>query len=145
VNILDTDIVTFLQRGSGEEYSAINENLSLSRGDIGIAIVTFEEQMKGWLSKCTRAKTPDEYVRYSFKLRLALDYYRDKIVLDFDAAAAMHYRGLSHLKTRIGTMDLRIASIARSLNATLVTRNTADFRHVPGLRVEDWTIPPEKP
>ena len=42
-------------------------------------------------------------------------------------------------------MDLRIASIAKARNATLVTHNLSDFRQVPGLKVEDWTIPPKKP
>ena len=35
-------------------------------------------------------------------------------------------------------MDLKIASIALANDATLLTRNTNDFRRVYGLRVEDW-------
>jgi len=42
-------------------------------------------------------------------------------------------------RIRVSTMDLRIASIALSLDMTLLTRNLTDFRLVPGLRVEDWT------
>jgi predicted nucleic acid-binding protein len=37
-------------------------------------------------------------------------------------------------------MDLRIASVALVSNATLLTRNLRDFRHVPDLAVEDWTV-----
>jgi predicted nucleic acid-binding protein len=37
-------------------------------------------------------------------------------------------------------MDLRIASIAPSKGLTLVTRNSPDFRRVPRLNIEDWTI-----
>ncbi len=36
-------------------------------------------------------------------------------------------------------MDLKIAAIAMSLGATLLSRNLADFKKVPELKVEDWT------
>jgi len=36
-------------------------------------------------------------------------------------------------------MDLRIAAIVLSRDATLLSGNLADFREVPGLKVEDWT------
>lgn len=39
----------------------------------------------------------------------------------------------------LGDNDLWIAVTALSIGATLVTRDQ-DFRHVPGLMVEDWTI-----
>ncbi|WP_395092089.1 hypothetical protein [Armatimonas sp.] len=37
-------------------------------------------------------------------------------------------------------MDLKIASIALSNQATLLTRNLRDYSKVPGLRCEDWTL-----
>jgi len=35
-------------------------------------------------------------------------------------------------------MDLKIASVARVNDATLLSRNLQDFQKVPGLRVADW-------
>jgi tRNA(fMet)-specific endonuclease VapC len=37
-------------------------------------------------------------------------------------------------------MDLKIAAIVVSRDATLLSQNLADFRQDPGLQVEDWTI-----
>lgn len=47
---------------------------------------------------------------------------------------------LTGAKVRVGTKDLRIASIVLANNATLLTRNNRDFSRVPDLRSEDWTI-----
>jgi predicted nucleic acid-binding protein len=45
----------------------------------------------------------------------------------------------SHTKTCIGPNDLMIATIAESNNLTLVTtHNTAEFRRVKSLRIDDW-------
>jgi tRNA(fMet)-specific endonuclease VapC len=40
----------------------------------------------------------------------------------------------------IGSMDLLIAAHARSLNVTLVTNNTGEFKRIRGLQVENWAI-----
>lgn len=59
-------------------------------------------------------------------------------VLDFDAWAEAEYRRQRKSGVRIGTLDLRIASIVLVQNATLLTANAKDFSQVPGLRFEDW-------
>ena len=68
-----------------------------------------------------------------------LDNYRHIPVLPFDEQAAAEYERLRRSRIRIGTMDLKIAAIALSLDATLLSRNLVDFAKVPGLKVEDWT------
>ena len=60
-------------------------------------------------------------------------------MLDFDEAAAERFLQLRRSRLRLGSMDLKIAAIALAQETTLLSRNLADFRRVPGLLVEDWT------
>jgi tRNA(fMet)-specific endonuclease VapC len=56
----------------------------------------------------------------------------------FDDRAADKFTNLRQQRIRIGTMDLKIASIALVNDALLVTSNLSDFALVPALRCEDW-------
>lgn len=38
----------------------------------------------------------------------------------------------------VGTTDMMIGAVALLHDLTLVTHNTADFRNISGLRLEDW-------
>jgi tRNA(fMet)-specific endonuclease VapC len=69
----------------------------------------------------------------------------DVRVLGFDHACALEFgkvRGrLLQQGLSVPTADLMIAAVALVHNLTLVTHNTADFRHIPGLRLDDWLTP----
>jgi len=56
----------------------------------------------------------------------------------WDARSAQTFVNLRRQGVRIGSMDLKIACIALAHDATLLTRNAADFAQVPGLRIENW-------
>lgn len=62
--------------------------------------------------------------------------------LPFDDHCAAHYAliraDLAAQGKPIGPNDLMIAAIARAHNAVLVTRNSAEFGRVAGLRLERW-------
>jgi tRNA(fMet)-specific endonuclease VapC len=62
--------------------------------------------------------------------------------MDFDEQAQMMFQHLRAQRIRIGTLDLRIAAIALSREATLVTRNRQDFAGIPApLNIENWSLP----
>ena len=64
-------------------------------------------------------------------------------VLPFDDDAAAHAADIRAALHRsgnvIGPYDLMIAGHARSRGLVVVTGNLGEFRHVDGLRAEDWT------
>jgi tRNA(fMet)-specific endonuclease VapC len=79
-------------------------------------------------------------VRAQELLRSSEAYLADFRILPFDTTAAAHFdrfRDDKKLK-KIGRADLLIACIVLAHDATLVSRNTKDFAHVPGLKLENW-------
>lgn len=138
--ILDTDHVSFLEWSVGAEAERLRSRLQKTEGEtVATTIISFEEQTRGWLAYVAKARTVVQQVEAYRRLRKHLDVYRGILVLDFDELAATRYQQLRHSRIRVGTMDLRIAAIALTHDATLLSRNLVDFAKIPGLRVEDWT------
>jgi tRNA(fMet)-specific endonuclease VapC len=135
--ILDTDHVSLFQTG----HPLVTQRVqSTDPNAIGVTIVTVEEQMYGRLNRIRRAKSTDELRLAYFNLNRTLAYFQSISVLDFDSSAADCYQSIISQKIRVGTQDLKIAAIALSRNATIITRNLRDFGKVPGLQIEDWSI-----
>jgi len=65
-------------------------------------------------------------------------------VLSYDEQCAREFgriRGtLLRQGVSISSVDLMIAAVALVHDLTLVTHNTADFRQVPALRLDDWLV-----
>jgi tRNA(fMet)-specific endonuclease VapC len=73
--------------------------------------------------------------------RIENDLLPDVIVLDFDSARANQFgmvrAQLPQVGISVSRLDLLIASVALVHNLTLVTHNTADYRNIPNLRLDD--------
>jgi tRNA(fMet)-specific endonuclease VapC len=138
--ILDTDHLTWMQEEESAAKARLLEHLQgMDSTEIATTIITYEEQMRGWLAFKARAKNPSREIAAYANLRKHIEHYRTVNVLDFDEAAAAEVQRLRRLKIRVGTMDLKIAAIAIVQKATLLSRNLVDFRKDPGLKVQDWT------
>jgi tRNA(fMet)-specific endonuclease VapC len=105
---------------------------------IGVAIVTVEERMRGWLAVIAREKSTLRQVIGYRELALLFEFYEAFEIVPFDEAAARQYDDLRRQKLRIGSRDLKIAATAPVNNALLLSANRTDFERVPGLRVENW-------
>ena len=139
LHILDTDHVSLLL----QEHPGIQLKITQLSPDIAITIVTVQELFNGWVVRINDPKQAENFVNLYTKLWTTTQFIQGVQVLNFDRAADQQYRQLLRenpalRKNRI-QKDLRIASIALSLNATLVTRNHRDFSQVADLMVQDWT------
>jgi tRNA(fMet)-specific endonuclease VapC len=81
------------------------------------------------------------------KVLTAIDelLYQEVSLLEYDRGCANEF-GQARVQLRrsgidVPSIDLLIASVALVYDLTLVTHNTADFQHIPGLRLDDWLTP----
>lgn len=94
--------------------------------------------MRGWLASIRRVKhTSDQELPYG-RLISVVRFFQSWRILNFDATAAEQFAMLRASRIRIGTMDLKIASIVLANDATLLSANSRDFDQVPNLKVENW-------
>jgi tRNA(fMet)-specific endonuclease VapC len=136
--ILDTDHVSLWLQG----HYSIPSNLLSSKADIAVTIITVQELFNGWVVRINSPSQSDNLVGLYTKFWTTVEFLKSIQILNFDTAADKQYRALLRTypplrKNRI-QKDVRIAAIALSLNAVLVTRNQRDFTQVPGLALADW-------
>ncbi|QLE57721.1 type II toxin-antitoxin system VapC family toxin [Nostoc sp. TCL26-01] len=141
--ILDTDHVTLLQNS----HPVLIQHIRQKRPEsIAVTVITLEEKIKGWLKAVNNSN--NEPFKVNSKLVWAykgltdeIEFFKNIQILHFDKNTYEKYQILVLQKLKhIGTQDLRIAAITLSVNGILVTRNHRDFKKVPNLRLEDWTI-----
>ena len=137
--ILDTDHLSVLDRGRGNAQRLLQRLTSVNSIQVAVSIISYEEQMRGWLSYLAKAQTIAQQVETYKQLKRQLANYCTIPVLEFDEQAAQEFQRLRKEYPRLGTMDLKIASIVLVNQAVLLTRNSADFGQISGLSIEDWT------
>jgi tRNA(fMet)-specific endonuclease VapC len=137
--ILDTDHISILDRSGAESQILLDRLATIPATQFAVTIISYEEQMRGWLSYVTKAQTIEKQVLGYRQLRRQLMNYCTIPVVEFDLACTQEFQRLRKLYPRLGTMDLKIAAIALVNQSTLLTRNSIDFEQILGLIIEDWT------
>lgn len=139
--ILDTDQFSLLEWREGAARQNLLKRLSrIPPEQVFTTIITYEEQTRGWMAYAARARTTAHQVEAYGKLKHHLHIYSRVRVLDFDERAGAEFDRLKAMRIKIGSMDMKIASIALANGATLLTKNSKDFIRIPSLRIEDWSI-----
>lgn len=139
-HLLDTDHVSILQEPNGADYAVVLANSARHRDeDVGISVVSFQEQALGWNSFIAKARAAAYLLKGYRRMYGMLANFRTFPLVPFDAAALSAYDAIKGSTPRVRTMDRRIAAVALANSLILVTRNARDFVQVPGLVTEDWT------
>jgi tRNA(fMet)-specific endonuclease VapC len=135
--ILDTDIITLLRFG----HPAVSQRVARhSAGDLAITIITVEEQLTGWYTQLRRAKNSKSQARGYQHLTDQVKFIAQLSIISFTEPAILRYEPLKSQKLKVGKKDLAIAAIVLEIRAVLVSRNSGDFKRVPNLQVQDWSI-----
>jgi tRNA(fMet)-specific endonuclease VapC len=138
--LLDTDHLTLIKYVESERGRRLADRLrALPAAEIvGVAIVSVEEQVRGWLAPMAKERQVIRQVPAYSALVGLFEYFQKYTIVPFDERAAGEFESLRSAKLRLGTMDLKIAATALANQATLLSANRSDFERVPGLRVENW-------
>lgn len=138
--VLDTDHLSLVEWRAGTDAYHLRMRLrEVDPASVASTIISFEEQMRGWLAQLAKARTIAQQITAYGRLSRHVRVFREVPLLEFDERAATEFQRLRKLYPRIGSMDLKIAAIVLVQGATLLTRNLADFGKIDGLVVEDWT------
>lgn len=137
--ILDTDMLSLLER----RHTAVVAAVAAHRfaHEVITTAITVEEIVSGWLAQLRRAKNRAAEAIASASLADAAMLLGSYRVLPMTESALAEFDRLVTLKLNVGRMNLRIAAIALTAGATVITHNLRDFQRVPALAVEDWTLP----
>ena len=130
--LLDTNICIYV---INERPPAVLARFLEHESDgIGISVITASELFWG-VRKSGSRRNADALERFLAPLTVA----------DYDLAAARAYgevrAGLERKGTPIGPLDLQIAAHALALQVTLVSNDLREFKRVPGLKLDNWTVP----
>jgi tRNA(fMet)-specific endonuclease VapC len=137
--VFDTDHLSILQYPENPQYDRLVAAMERSADTAFVTTaVGLEEQMRGWLAAINRARNVHDQPRYYARLTGLVDFYSRWQVVPFDEPAADQFVTFRGSGIRIGTMDLKIAAIALTNAALLLSANLRDFEQVPRLRVENW-------
>ena len=141
--LLDSDHISFFLRGDAVTQNRLREEIKVT----GISIISVQEVFNGWVSLLNRSDNEINRIRSYENFYAAMMFFKSMPVLNYDNSASQIYRQLIQDNSELGKRrlekDIRIASIALSLDATIatiVTRNYRDFSLVPGLKIVDWSV-----
>lgn len=135
IYIFDTDHLSLYGRNHPNLISTLlNHKIQLTTTAINV-----DEQLRGRLAQVAEAREESVKSHAYYRLIETVMLLSEFNILQYDENAQEIYQKLRNQSIRIGTQDLRIASITLANQGIILTRNRRDFEKVPGLMIQDWT------
>lgn len=130
--ILDTDTISYFFRNHPEVVEKLDKYLA-EHGFVSISVVTYYEVLNGLYFKDAKGqlKKFEAFVALGDVLPLT-----DKIA----KRCAQIYAELRKQGKAMGHNDILIAGTAIENDMVLVTNNTKDFKDIPALEIDNWSI-----
>jgi tRNA(fMet)-specific endonuclease VapC len=136
--ILDTDHVSLIL------FEHPQVTAVAAQEQAAVTVVTVQELFNGWVGRVNDPSQINHLPALYSKLWTTMRYLQTVEILDFTTAADECLKQLLKenppLRKNRLQKDMRIAAIALSLDAIVVTRNRKDFEQVPGIKIVDWTL-----
>ncbi len=128
--MLDTNICIYIIKNKPE--SVMEKFKEYNIGEISLSSITVSELYYGAYKS-----------QYKDKNLLALEHFLQPFnIVDYDLKASIEYGEIRATLEKqgnvIGGLDMQIAAHARSLDMTLVTNNTKEFKRVANLIIDNW-------
>ena len=134
--MFDTDHLSLYGRSNPYLIAKLRE----SEIQLVTTVINVEEQLRGRLAQVSEIKDGENQSTAYQLLTDTILILSEFDVLQYDAKAREIYQLLKTQRIRVGTQDMRIASIVIAYNGILLTRNRKDFEKIPNLMIEDWTV-----
>jgi tRNA(fMet)-specific endonuclease VapC len=138
MTVLDTDHLSVIADERHSQHVYLKERLESVHGSVACTVVSLEEGLRGWMAVIGRTRDVSKQIGAYARLTDFIQFMNEWRILPFDEKAASQFLELRKQRVRIGTMDLKIASICLVHQAILITANRQDFSQVANLRCESW-------
>jgi tRNA(fMet)-specific endonuclease VapC len=138
--VMDTDHLSLYERNHPQVCERIIRTRQHSSDTLFTTVVSLEEQYAGRIAQIRKATTPQALVGAYNKLKQIFVLFSDLDILEYDLKADEYFREFRKAGIRIGTLDLRIAVITLANGGILLSRNLQDFKKIPGLTIQNWSV-----
>jgi tRNA(fMet)-specific endonuclease VapC len=139
VILRDSDHLNVLKYSDCARHARLHRRLLAAAPElIATTIVNVEEQMRGWLAAIAKESTLLRQITAYCELTDLFDFFAKLNIISQSTDAVDLFNGFRNSGIKIGSMDLKMACIARAKKALFLTANRRGFEEVPGLRLENW-------